>query len=738
MKNAAPSYTPFKVAPIAIAVSSALAMMSSTALAAEQSTVELEQIEVVDTAQDGYAVKSAASVKYTQELVDTPQTINIVNEQVLEDQGVTSLEDALRNVAGVSTFGAGEGGGGNVNTTDNVTIRGFDANGSIYSDGIRDVAGYSRDTFNTEQIEVAKGANGTISGKGSAGGSVNLVTKAANLRGDKNSISASYDEGDTARLTGDFNKVLSDDSALRLNLMAEQGGDYWDNGEEEYKSYAIAPSYFTKVSEDTDLTINLMHMKQDNTPVIGLPFITEEVAAATGLPEGMIDEQYWDNYYGVKGLDFSEVEATTLTAILNHSLNKNWAFRNQTRFGVTETQAIITRPWPENTGTRAAPNYTGNYLTTNTKRDFSDNQLAVSQFDFLGELNTGSIRHDLVIGAEIYQEKQTSYDADLSNITRSQSSYDATNPGVTTATGSYSLTKNNVFVGQGLAAYLSNTATINDYVQLSGGVRAERYETEQDTYDAGAFQETLKSDADLLTWRAGINVKPTSNTSIYASVANAQQPYGSDISADRVRGVDAEDVRGSDPISSTTMEIGTKAELFNSKLLLSAAVFETTKDTYDTNDSDELIFGEEESKGFELSATGQLTDTLSITASYTKQDAKVTEDASSSDNVGDGLSSAPDESASVWLSYKGEKLGLGIGAEYTSGNDYWRRSEVYFTTGEVTLVNAMASYAFTENLSAQLNISNLTDERYATDYSAKGHFLPGNPRNVKATVKYDF
>jgi len=740
MKNAAPSYTPFKVAPIAIAVSSALAMMSSTALAAEQSTVELEQIEVVDTAQDGYAVKSAASVKYTQELVDTPQTINVVNEQVLEDQGVTSLEDALRNVAGVSTFGAGEGGGGNVNTTDNVTIRGFDANGSIYSDGIRDVAGYSRDTFNTEQIEVAKGANGTISGKGSAGGSVNLVTKAANLRGDANSLSASIDEGNTRRITTDFNKVLSDDSAVRLNLLTQNGGDYWDNGEEDYSTFAIAPSFFTKISDDTDVTFNFMHMKQDNTPVIGLPFITEAVSTETGLPEGMIAEQYWSNYYGVKGLDFEEVDATTLTAILNHQLNNSWAFRNQTRFGETETKSIVTRPWP---------NSDGSYRTDRASTNFSENKLAVSQFDFLGEVMTGSVKHDLVVGAEIYQETQKTPSVSLDNVVRSQASYDVTNPGITTATGSYTTNGySKDATATGLAAYLSNTATLNDKLQLAGGVRLEKYKIDS-TQNVGrgssATSVSAVDKSDLISWHTAINFKPTNNGSIYASFANNQEPNGNNLSLNGRSAEQVAEYASLDPIESITAEVGTKWELFDEKLLLSAAVFQTNKDVYQTVDNVLEASGEQESKGVELSATGQLTDTVSITASYTHQNAKVTEAADRTNRsgevtnaTGNGLSSAPKDSAAVWLSYQGEKLGLGLGAEYNSGNEYWRQNRVYFTTGGVTLVNAMASYAFTENLSAQLNISNLTDERYASDYSAKGHFLPGNPRNIKASVKYDF
>ncbi|WP_067215387.1 TonB-dependent receptor [Marinomonas gallaica] len=733
--------TPFKVAPIAIAVGSALALMSAPAFAADNQ-VALDRIQVIDSSEKGYKAEAPSSPKFTQEMVNTPKTINVVNEQVLEDQGVTSLEDALRNVSGVSTFGAGEGGGGNVNTSDNVTIRGFDANGSIYSDGIRDVAGYSRDTFNIEQVEVAKGANGSIYGKGSAGGSVNLVSKAAHLRGDKNSINASYDEGDTKRLTGDFNKVLSEDSAIRLNLMAEQGGDYWDNGEEEYKSYAIAPSYFERLSEDTDFTINFLHTKQDNTPVIGLPFITEQTSAALGIPEGTLPEEYWSNYYGVKGRDFEELDATVVTAIINHKLSPEWNLRSQTRFGETETKSIIHRPWPENLGDRNNPDYTGNYGLVFPKTDFSKNQLLVTQLDFIGEKYMGNVRHDIVIGAEAYRESQKTPNVDLSGYSYSKESYNPLNPGEITATGNYSIDGySKDATANGLAAYLHDTVTLNEHWQVAAGARLENYDVDS-TQNVGrgdsATSVSASSDANLFSWNTSINFKPTRNGSIYLSVANNQEPNGNNLSLNGRNAEQVSEYTSLDPLESMTTELGTKWELLDDRLLLSAAVFRTTKDVYDTIDEQLATSGEQESKGFELSATGQLTDALAITASYTRQDAKVTENYSNPEAEGNGLTAAPDDSAALWMTYASGPLTLGAGAEYQSGNDFWRRNTVYFTTGDITLVNAMAGYAFTENLSAQLNVSNLTDERYATDYSAKGHFKPGNPRNVKVSVKYDF
>ncbi|MBR7889760.1 TonB-dependent siderophore receptor [Marinomonas sp. A79] len=720
----------FPLAPLTLAISSALVLMAQPAIA-EDANIELEQIEIVDSAEASYTVDNLSSPKYTQKLVDTPKTVNVINEAVLEDQGVTSLEDALRNVSGVSTFGAGEG-GGNINTADNVTIRGFDANGSIYTDGIRDVAGYSRDTFNTESIEVAKGANGTISGKGSAGGSVNLVTKTAHLRGDKNSVTASYDEADMTRITGDFNKVLTEDSAIRLNIVGQTGGDYWDNGEENYETEAIAISYFDKLSEKTDLTVNFMHMQQDNTPVIGLPYIGEASAAILGVSAGPIGESYWDDYYGVEGLDFEEVEATTITAILNHQINDEWAFRNQTRFGKTNVKSIISRPYDNGDGT---------FDSNNAKTDFSENELIVSQFDFIGELYTGAVRHNLVIGAEIYQETQKTPDVTVT-YSDSTATYDPLDPSTNTITGSYTTDGySKDATATGLAAYFSDTATLNDKVQLSGGLRLEKYrlDADQTLTSRGTFIADVseKSDADLISWNTGINFKPAKNGSIYLAYANNQSPNGDDLSLNGSSVAQVQEYISLDPLESTTAEVGTKWNFFNDRLLLSAAIFDTKTDTYDSDDDDNLIFGEEQSTGIELSTTGQLTETISVTASFTKQDTEVTEDYDA-DNEGDGLSSAPEKSAALWFAYNKEKLGLGIGAEYNSGITYWRQSKAYFTTDSVTLFNAMASYQFTENLSAQLNISNLTDETYITDYSAKGHFLPGYGRNAKATVKYDF
>jgi catecholate siderophore receptor len=172
---------------------------------------------------DVTATPSPASPKYTQPLRDLPQTITVIPARVIDAQGATTLRDVLRNVSGI-TFQAGEGG---VPAGDQMTIRGFSARTDMFVDGVRDFGGYSRDPFNMEQVEVAKGPSSAISGRGSTGGAINQVSKTANL-GTSRGATVSLGNADTRRTTVDLNEPLRnvglESGAVRLNAMWTEGG----------------------------------------------------------------------------------------------------------------------------------------------------------------------------------------------------------------------------------------------------------------------------------------------------------------------------------------------------------------------------------------------------------------------------------------------------------------------------------------------------------------------------------
>lgn len=206
---------PATLAPLAAALALALCLPAHAAepapdAADKRKPTELDTVEVV-----GERGPEISSPKFTQPLVDTPQAITIVPAELMREQGVTTLRDALRNVPGIS-MQAGEGG---VPAGDNLTLRGFSARTDLFVDGVRDFGGYSRDPFNIEQIEVVKGPASTHSGRGSTGGSINLASKTARSG---NFSNASLSVGDNALLRGtaDFNHAIGDSAAFRINLMA--------------------------------------------------------------------------------------------------------------------------------------------------------------------------------------------------------------------------------------------------------------------------------------------------------------------------------------------------------------------------------------------------------------------------------------------------------------------------------------------------------------------------------------
>ena len=459
---------------------------------ASDTVATLEKTKADGSKQETYKIEKVSNHKISTDLVDTPKTISVLDANLLSDQGVTNLNDALRNVAGVSTFGAGEGGGGNVTTSDKITIRGFNANGNIYIDGVRDLAGYSRDLFNTEQVEVLKGASSSISGKGTSGGAVNMVTKRAQFD-DFTRVDASYDDAERLRITLDTNHSLNDSSALRINALYTDGGDPLGNGVESYQTTALAPSLKFAVNDKFSIDIDALFMAQDNNPLLGLPYINEDAAAQIGRKEGPIDESLWDNYYGVEKRDFEEVDVALGTLVLQYQFNDHFSLVNQTRFGKTQKQSVVTRPLvrserdPE---TRERTYYDEVDISWTQNID-DEHSLFVNQLDVIGSLQTGLVKHDIVVGTEYYNEERISKRL-VNNIELESDYVDFENPisnmpytGAIEVDGLPSETE-----GSGFALYALNNMTINEDWLLTAGLRYEDYTAEGSRY---MWKRTVKA-----------------------------------------------------------------------------------------------------------------------------------------------------------------------------------------------------------------------------------------------------
>lgn len=723
----------------------ALAVTAALPLHAAEEPRELPVTEAAASEEQGYKVDKASSPKLTQPVANTPKTINVISGDVLEDQGVTSLNDALRNVAGVSTFGGGEGGGGVITANDKVTIRGFDARSSIYVDGIRDVAGYSRDLFNYEQVEVVKGASGSLDGRSTGGGSVNLSTKRAK-QDTFASVSAGYDSFDTKRMSTDVNQQLTESLAGRVNLLYTDGGDTFDNGEENYETIAGGGSVLFNIGEKTDITFDVLLMEQDNVPVLGLPFVTESAAEATGLAEGPIDSDGWDKVYTVKGRDYEEISTRMFTLTLDHEVTDGFALRSQTRLGTNEKESVIGRPWWGSDGDNSLLN------ATRLQAIDEENELFVTQLDGIFSVGNDTVSQDIVVGVEYAKEKKTAYGLDSNFTYYDGAGNELANPAIDpvnysndiSASGSVERNgNNNTGEASTLAFYVLDTIKIADTVQVDLNARYDNFEIEGEACGRrSGCADGLDADEGHFSYGAAVSYMPTENGTVYIGYSNAQQPPGTELALST-----AEERNELEPESAKTIELGTKWELLNDGLMLSAAIFQTTKDVVDSERVDVdgetvtnyYLTGEQKAKGFELGAVGSITDNLSVSASFVKLDTEVTQDLTA-ESEGNGLQGSPDKTANLWVSYAAmeDKLNVGGGLNYNSGETFWRRNTAYFEVDPYTTAYLMASYQATDDLKVQLNIDNVTDKEYVTDYSAKGHFRPGAPRSFALNVKYDF
>src|SRR5688572_12123920 len=285
---------------LATAVAAALGAASSLALAAPAPSFDADDARTLDgMTVEATELKKAQSPKYTQPLVDTPQTVTQVEREVIEGQNLLNLRDVLATLPGI-TFGAGEGGGG---FGDSINLRGFSANNDITVDGMRDSAQYTRtDTFNLETVEVINGANSVQSGAGAVGGNINLVTKLA-ADDEFHRVQAGVGTDAYGRATLDSNSRFGESGALRVNAMAHRN-DAPGRDVEEFERWGVAPSLAFGLGTDTTFTLSYLHQEDDHVPQYGLPYFN-------GAPLPGVDAS---TYFGYRNIDTQEIEADQLTA----------------------------------------------------------------------------------------------------------------------------------------------------------------------------------------------------------------------------------------------------------------------------------------------------------------------------------------------------------------------------------------------------------------------------------------
>lgn len=734
----------------------------AAALGADNSGKKSDDTLVVEARTPSlYAPNASADPKFTRPLVDTTRTMTVIPDQVIKDQGVTNLTDALKNVPGVGAFYAGEN--GSSTTGDAVYMRGVDTSNSIYVDGIRDIASVTRDTFNTQQVEVIKGPSGTDYGRSAPSGSINMISKQPRL---DTGLDASVSAGSAwmRRGTLDYNQAINDNAAFRLNLMGEKTHDAArDNIQNE--RYGVAPSLALGLDTATRLYVNYLHVHQNNTPdggipTVGLPGYSAPSAAYAALNNS--GKVATSNYYGTDS-DFDKSTTDSATLRFEHDLSDNTTLRNTTRWSRVKQEYLLTAVMGGASNITAPnPNDVGSWRWSrlaNTK-DIS-NRILTNQTNITSKFATGSVGHDVSAGVEFTRENQTTYGVNALtppavNIYHPISSISI---GGLDRNGANANGQTDTF-----GIYAFDTLAITPDFELNGGIRLDNYHTEYDSATAcggtgrGALAcpagvarntpvttvDTAKS-GNLVNWKAGALYRLTEQGNLYVNYAISQQPPGGSSFA-LAAGGSGNSANRTDfkPQKAKSSEVGTKWQVLDKRLLLNAALFRTDiENEVDANDDGTYSqTGKKRVEGYELSATGNITPDWEIIAGYTMQHASVREGASVAQDGSSALAYTPKHAFTLWTNYQAtDALSVGAGARYVGS--LRRGSDGAVGTPDHTegywVADAKLGYKVNNNLDLQLNVYNLFDTNYVASINKSGYrYHPGEPRTFLLTANVHF
>lgn len=686
-------------------------------------------------------------------------TVNVVTEQLMRDQGARTMEDALRNVPGI-TFSAGEGG----QQGDSPIIRGFSARADIFRDGIRDPGWYTRDMFSSDSLEVFKGPAAFIFGRGSTGGAINITSKQA--------TGAKFVEGGIQASTPKGWRADLDASGSYLNMDARIAAVWQDvdtAGRDNVwtKRWGVAPSLTYKFNQEARLKLNYLYQGEEGIPDYGHPYLPQAVRSpVTGQLTSLgyygngqttqpvpINRNNWFGVVGGPLADLATTETNISTARFEYDLTKELKFANTTRYFTVDRMSRPTAPRSLGTSSNVAfpaamtpafYNYPVDSMTIGRQHFMSetDNNLFVNQSEITGKVHTGSWVHTLVLGMEYDKENRSQQRANgasgnLCAPTDPNCRTSLAFPIDTSYGGAFNYwgaTQNTT--AETVAWYASDSIKLNEYWDIMGGVRNDQFRTAYTDLNQPYATGTLSREDSMLSYRYGAVFHPTKYSSIYFASGVSYNPaaeFGTLSSA----GNNAANVL-LPPEKNNVREFGVKVDLIPNKLTWSGALFKIEKTnlripTDPNNTTGPLVLnGLAISQGVEFGLVGKITDQWQITAGYAYTDTEIAKTSNLAE-LGKMLPNTPLNSFTLWTTYD-------LTPQWTIGGGATWNSEAYANTTNLAEVpaywkfDAMTAYKIDKNWTLQLNVYNITNELYYSQYYA-GHAVPAPSRYATASLR---
>lgn len=702
-----PHHAAFLLALTAMGAQAADTAAEATTEAPTDTATMLPEVTVKAVTETGtryQPLTSKTAVRVEAALRDIPQTVNVIPEALLRDQGARSLQDALRNVPGVS-FHIGDG------QRDQIYIRGFDAIGDQFVDGMRDDALYYRDLSNIERVEVVKGPAAVLYGRGSSGGIVNRITKKPGVTvRDVELIAGAYEQ---KRLAFDLGDALGAAATFRIAGAAEDSGSFRDQGFLERHNFA--PSLALQITPDTSLLLQAEKLRDKRVTDMGIP-------AFRGKP-AKVDI---DTYYGTADAeddDYSASDVLSGRITLEHRINDSLTMRNQ--FGSYNYDLDRQNTFGQ-TVDEAAQTVRLFHGKTRRQDDGWFNQLELNH-----KLALGGMQHQLLYGVEIGRQYK-----DLQvwswNVRPTVSLFNPVSPDIS-AFGAPVLGTDNLTKLEVTSAYLQDLLTFSEHWKALVGVRHDKFKQK--------VQDRLTADRERTDseWspRAGLVFQPNAWQSYYVSYSRSFQPSGEVLAFTTTQAEMS-------PEETSNIELGAKLDWLGGRLSTTASVFHLERtDIKNTDPVTKAIVpvGTQRTRGVELTAAGEIAAGWQLSAGYAFLDAEITESVAIQNGVLlDGMRAAltPRHSANLWLVHElGQGYSVGGGLNYV-GDRYASPDNLVTLDGYLT-ADAMAMYR-SKRYDLALNLKNITDKEYFISGHGASNNLnaPGAPRTAEVTLRLHF
>ncbi|MBN3739766.1 MULTISPECIES: TonB-dependent receptor [Burkholderia] len=694
----------------------------------------LPTIAVQSSALSDMQVKRSPSYKFTAPLLDTPRSVTVIPEQLIKEKNVTSFADALRSVPGITFLG---GDAAANPSADRPVIRGFESRNSIFVDGMRDSGLQNRETFAVEQISVIKGPDSVYAGRGSVGGSVDIVTKTPKNDNFVNS-SIGFGTDGYKRATVDANRKINDTTAVRLNVMGHDANQAGRN-DVYNKRWGVAPSIVFGLNTPTTVTVSYYHMNAYDMPDFSVPF---RASGGTPVPTDR------GQFFGLNTRDYRYGQTDTGEVRVEHKLNDDWKLKNTTMFGRTTLDYVATNPqistrYPDRLGMQAK---SGKYAT---------NGIA-NQTEITGRVNLFGMQHTMTAGVEFSQE-QNRYEGylvtDASGTNLRTGDICVTSPAFCAPisggwnpnmpwTGNIVLNGDKGFPGATTntrtttaSAYLFDTVKLTEQWLFNAGLRFDRYDLT--AKQAGAAD--LSNTSNLFSYQFGLVYKPVRTVSLYASYGTSSNPPGSNGGLGGGTDQITANNQNLSPERTRNIEVGAKWDVIDQQLSLTSALFDTEKTNAQVSDGlgHTINAGKQRVRGAELGFAGNVTDKWHVFGGYTYLNA-VTVDAGPGNPGGSGLPMVmvPKHSFTLWTSYDVmPKLTLGAGATVMSKTYASVSPTVKKWTPGYARFDAAATWRVNKTMDVQLNVQNLFDKKYyASAYPIYATWAPG--RSAMVTLNF--